>query len=263
MKSSEKSPSPFDWRRINILLLETVIGFLEKFYYKKLEKFYVRVLNQEKNVEDNFTYRNLVVFDVGANVGQTAFFFKDIFPTCVIYSFEPQPDTFEKLNNNIKNSKPSNVYTLNLGLSNKNGMSVFYVSPLSLVSTFSPSDLNSKYSIIKNLLLGRFRSAYCEKLESPVATLDQVCMDLRVQKISILKIDVEGHELEVLQGAREMIQRKNIGFIQLERQRDYLRERKTPEIEKILYENGYEKIFEFRHLFRLVWEDIYSIKRIV
>ncbi len=250
-------------RAFNIVLIEAVIEFVEKSHYRKLRKFYLKTRESEVQGEDLFDERNLVIFDVGANTGQTVFFFKRIFPTSEIYSFEPQVETFEKLSASIQKSHFSKVNVSNIGLSNRKGELDFYTSPLSLVNTFSPAFSRSRYSLLRNLLLGTNKKAVCEKIKRPVTTLDAICIELKVEKISILKIDVEGHELEVVQGARGMIQKRSIGYIQLERQKNYLRERKTSKIEKILSENGYHKIMEIRHLFGLITEDIYTHRKTV
>jgi FkbM family methyltransferase len=249
--------SLYNLNKFKITVIENIIEFLETPYYRKLSKFYLGIQKSEIHGEDLDNGYIQVIFDVGANTGQSVFLFKKIFPTSLIYSFEPQVETFERLSMNLESGGVSAVKIFNLGLSNTNGESDFHVSPLSLVSTFSPSYVRSKYSVLRNFLLGNYKSAYSREVRAPVATLDQICRRNRIEEIFILKVDVEGHELEVLQGARGMIKKKNIGFIQLERQRNYLRESRAFEIDKILTDSGYSKILEIRHLFGILGEDIY------
>jgi hypothetical protein len=49
-----------------------------------------------------------------------------------------------------------------------------------------------------------------------LTTIDNYCLNNDIEKIYFLKLDVEGHELKVLQGASKMIFDKKIDFIQFE-----------------------------------------------
>src|SRR5205085_11763068 len=48
------------------------------------------------------------------------------------------------------------------------------------------------------------------------STLDEFCGQENIDKIDLLKIDAEGHELEVLKGARRMIEQKKVNWIHFE-----------------------------------------------
>ena len=76
-----------------IFLISNLIWLVEKvFFYPKLKSAY-----NEMNFQNVLPQRELVVFDVGANKGQSVQFFKSIYPKAKIYAFEPSEITFRKL----------------------------------------------------------------------------------------------------------------------------------------------------------------------
>ena len=91
--------------RLYILLLSRTIWILEElFFYPKLSRSYSEVL-QTGILEQKEANSDLIIFDVGANQGQSVKFFKEIFDKTLIYCFEPQPNTFKLLENTILNRK--------------------------------------------------------------------------------------------------------------------------------------------------------------
>ena len=67
--------------------------------------------------------KNIVIFDVGAFIGETTVLYKGLFPTCQIHCFEPFKESFVQLEKNL--SDLTNTQLLNFGLSNISGDSVF------------------------------------------------------------------------------------------------------------------------------------------
>lgn len=134
-----------------------------------------------------------VIFDIGANIGQTAFNMfqkqqkKGLNP--VVYAFEPYPRTFTKLAANIRKNTPLSVNAFNLGLGSQQGV-------LHMVQH------NASNS-------GGFRmtSDTHNSIAVPVISLDEFVAENHIPSIDFIKIDVEGFELEVLKGARQTIQK--------------------------------------------------------
>ena len=125
---------------------------------------------------------NGVAIDVGANIGNHSVFFSKFFKK--VYSFEPNPTTFKLLEINSKLS--NNIYVKKMGLSNKEVIS----NLLENKSNIGGSKLTNKKS---------------EKtIDIKLTTLDQE-INIIKEKINLLKIDVEGHEFEVIQGSKETI----------------------------------------------------------
>ena len=89
-------------------------------------------------------------------------------------------------------------------------------------------------------------------------TIDNIINDLKVSEIFLLKIDVEGAELNVLKGALNTFKNKKISYVQLENHQDDLREDKSKEIETFLNSFGLKKINQVKHSFGNYYEDIYK-----
>jgi FkbM family methyltransferase len=152
-----------------------------------------------KFIRDNG--QNLTVFDVGANKGQ----FLNMVVSRLgphlgnIHSFEPASSTYEALK--INAPKKDGVFLNNFGLSRETGTAqLFYDRENSGLASLTKRDLS-------------FRKIYFEKQETVfLSSIDDYCHKHEIKKIHWLKIDVEGHELDVLSGAKKMF---SIGAVDL------------------------------------------------
>lgn len=143
-----------------------------------------------------------VIFDVGANTGQTAYLFRSSFgDKCSIYSFEPIQNTFSKLKRNMGDYK--NVFTNNIALGGSN----FKTS----VNVFDGED--SVYNSIVDYNMNT-ESKSVEQIE--VMTGDHFCKLNMIDEIDILKIDTEGYELEVLKGFTDKMNQNKIKVLYCE-----------------------------------------------
>ncbi len=129
-----------------------------------------------------------VVLDVGANIGtHTVFFGKKVSPGGLVYAFEPQRVTFEFLCSNIVLNGLVNVIPLQKGASDQ------------------PGEVN--IPILNPAIAQNFGGMHIEGHENgdkvSIIPLD----DLNLERCNLIKIDVEGMELKVLQGAKKTIQK--------------------------------------------------------
>jgi FkbM family methyltransferase len=144
-----------------------------------------------------------VFFDVGANVGQTSIDALKNFPEATIYAFEPHNATFAALSSKVGDPR---VHAFNLALSDRIGEAEFFDYGALATS---------------NSLVGDAQYATRTKHEVTVRkvecdTLDNICSRLQVDRIDVLKVDTEGHDLAVLQGAQRMLSQRRIRFIYVE-----------------------------------------------
>jgi FkbM family methyltransferase len=142
-----------------------------------------------------------VVFDVGANVGQSIALFRNHFKNAVIHAFEPSPDTFRELQKCA--TAGLEVYLNNCALGSQAGIFNLIENTNSLMSSFLQPGQD---------WWGGIRS----KTAVEVKTLDEYCRHHEISHIDILKSDTQGFDLEVLKGAQRQLGLGNIHMIFLE-----------------------------------------------
>lgn len=145
-----------------------------------------------------------VVFDVGANIGNYSLEVLSVFGKDVrLYCFEPSTAAFTELAENISNYE--NVKAYNFGLGEKNETATLY-------SNSPGSGLGSVFARRLNHFCIEFK--YKEEIE--LRRLDDFCNEKGISHINMLKLDVEGNELSVLKGAKQLIDLHSIDLIQFE-----------------------------------------------
>jgi len=145
-----------------------------------------------------------IIFDVGANIGAYSILLHNVFSNnAKIYAFEPSKKTFRSLSANIEFAK--NVIAYNHGFGDQNTMH-------QLFSNADDSGLASVYQ--RRLEHFSIQMNQVEDIE--LQTIDAFCLKNDIHHIDFLKMDVEGHEIKVLNGAIDMITNGRIDFIQFE-----------------------------------------------
>jgi FkbM family methyltransferase len=142
-------------------------------------------------------------FDVGANEGQTSTSALSSFAKARVFAFEPHPVTFSRLVQRLGGDP--RVAAHNLALSNANGFAPFFEYSSSTLNSLIP---DAQYPVRKGVAA----------LEMTVQcrTLDEFCRQHCIQTIDVLKIDTEGCELVVLQGAQQLLSTEKIRFVYAE-----------------------------------------------
>ena len=137
-----------------------------------------------------------VIFDVGANIGQSAFKFRSAFPQAAIHCFEPAGAAYKKLK--INTGRMKNIHCHKIALGSRNEEAKMYLVAQSVSNSLIKPDSIIGEEFVK------------------VATLDDVVLKNKVNKIDLLKIDTEGFDLEVLRGAVKIISLGRVSFILVE-----------------------------------------------
>ena len=138
------------------------------------------------------------VIDIGANIGNHSLFYASFTNCSRVHAFEPHPDNLEILRKNLNRFEEGKCIIYDYALSNVEGCMKLYNSQQNNHGGFS----------LHNFSDG---SSFLVKDKVNVKTLDS----LGLTNISMIKIDVENHENEVLEGARNTIQNnKPIIFIE-------------------------------------------------
>jgi len=149
-----------------------------------------------KEIEKTFGLQAIkTVFDIGANVGQSAIRYCDSFPQAEIHSFEPVERTYAKLLDKVRHRR--NIFPHKMALGDKSGLGAISINQ------------NSQH----NSLLGR---ADVSTEQVVISTVDEFCTEKAIDRVDFMKIDTEGYEFEVLGGARRMLTEQRITILQLE-----------------------------------------------
>lgn len=146
-------------------------------------------------------YQARVIFDVGANTGQSAKQFLKQFPASRLCCFEPVFATFQVLKRNLASNPRVDCFQLAVGSSAGCGTMVL------------------QDASVCNFLRGRSDEPIMDgaKTESvKVISLDTFCSENQIDHINYLKVDTEGGDLDVLHGAARMLSNQKIDFVQVE-----------------------------------------------
>jgi FkbM family methyltransferase len=142
-----------------------------------------------------------ILFDVGSNDGQTILEMRRHIPRSIIHAFEPSPTTFQRLSNRY--GGVAHVTLNNCGLGARNENAIFIENVHSEMSSFLEPGPQG-WGEVTN------------KISVPVRTVDSYCADNGIEHIALLKVDTQGSELSVIEGAREMLARQRVDVIYAE-----------------------------------------------
>lgn len=140
-----------------------------------------------------------VIFDIGANTGMYSLLSKAVNPQSQVYGFEPTRRIFDKYKANCELNN-YNVHCEWMAVSNTSGEVIIYDLPV--VNNYSAT-INKSFSDVRHApLIG-------ERLETrvPCTTVKDYVEKKKIQRIDLMKIDVELHEPEVLAGIGEYLQK--------------------------------------------------------
>ena len=156
--------------------------------------------NFQQHVSDNKFIRlpeDAVILDVGANVGIMSLRFALKAPAGKVYAFEPTHYALQKLRKNLSLNKAlaDTIVPINCFVSGKN-------QEMEPIQAFSSWKIDKKIGEDQHPVHGG-RAMSTEGV--PTITLDDFVKDREISHIDFIKIDTDGHEFDVLSGARELI----------------------------------------------------------
>jgi len=139
-----------------------------------------------------------IIFDVGANIGQTIVKFREQLPASRIHAFEPGMETFKELS--VRMNKVPGLILNNSALGSTNGTASFFEYNSPVMSSFFPPG-TSHWGKIEKII------------PVVVETLDAYCQRASVSHIDVLKIDTEGFDLEIIRGGHRMLSENRANLI--------------------------------------------------
>lgn len=166
-------------------------------------------------------------FDIGAQIGYLTLAMATApVKSLRVVSFEPESHNIERLRQNVGLNPGVNVTIVEKAASNVNGMLRLYLS----------HDHNSgTHSTIQNGM-----NVSSEFVEIPSVTLDTYVSENNISDLRLIKIDVEGGELEVVKGAARVLRElRPIIVMEMSDALQAARGFSTPEFKKLLANDGY------------------------
>src|SRR5712691_1997250 len=170
------------------------------------------------------------VIDVGANVGQFAVACAKIFPGVAVHSFEPLPDCVERLKRNVARLADVHVYPLALGA--ESGETTMHVNSHSHSSSI--------------LALGeRHRRAFPSAREIgdikvKMSTLDLEMNSMFLERPVLLKLDVQGYEALIHEGATETLEKVDYVLLEASFRPMYIGEKTFMNVARTMEDRGFE-----------------------
>jgi FkbM family methyltransferase len=138
-----------------------------------------------------YVRENSVVLDIGSNIGIFTVSFSKLFPSCQIHSYKPVSYTFSHLSKSVKINKCDNVVLNKFAVSDTNDEQIIHWKKQNLGASSITQKMGDKKETIST-----------KKLD-----------DLNLSNISFIKVDVQEHELNVIEGARETLIQNDLAIV--------------------------------------------------
>ena len=161
------------------------------------------LIDLDSDIKELISTHEPTILDVGANVGQSIDRFKKIWPSSKVVSFEPNPSAIRQLR--TKYSGTAGITIVGSAISDQSSNRRLF--------QFEDSELNSFYD---RSSLSWITDAPTTSTDVKCITLDDFCSETELEYIDLLKVDVQGAELDVINGASRLFSQRSIHLVQLE-----------------------------------------------
>jgi FkbM family methyltransferase len=145
------------------------------------------------------------IFDIGSNKGQFLQLALDRVSgtELSIHCFEPGNETFKVLTEKYNQDK--RIKLNNIGIGKEKGEAVLHYD-----------EAGSGMASLTKRKLDHFGISFSESEKVEITTVDNYCLEKKIDHIHLLKLDIEGHELDALEGARRLFETKAIDMVTFE-----------------------------------------------
>ena len=197
---------------MKIFLKSSIFFFdiIDKFVHQKR---IIKFFKKNKIKIQNF-------IDVGSHKGLYTDLFIQNYKINKVLMFEPQIKIFNFLKK--KYNKNKKIKILNYAVSNKNNFQNLQLNHHDLTTTLSIFNKKNFYLKVKALLFGVEKMTY-QKVRIKTVRLVDILKKNKINHVDLLKVDTEGHELEVLEGLKKKINQIQFILIEFHRDKIYLK----------------------------------------
>ena len=217
---------------------------------------YLKVFNREKVLKLLIKGSEPVIFDVGANFGDTLLEFKEWWPDSEVHCFAPQNECWNDLEKKVSDfgfTKVSiNKYAVGAELNNS---AAFYSHDItSAQSGFHKINIDSLDSINLNKLkkanddsLKKYKETLNHKREVKIVPLSKYMDEKNINHIDLLKIDTQGFEPDVIEGLEGKLSKVDVVISELMFYDFYEKNVSFFDIEKFLIPAGFH-LYDISHI---------------
>ena len=211
--------------------MNLIYKFVDKFLMNDFSKTISKIVNNDSKKE-------ITVFDVGCFQGNfSRSLQKEIKKKTKYFLFDPNP-----------NLEIGDFQYHKLAFSNDKGSKKFYLNTFFPASGSSLNTIHVKdklWNFTRKLVTGNLNKQF-ESFDVKTDTIDNFCNDQGIDFIDILKIDTEGSELDVLEGAKNMLNKTSIILIEVLDERKKFAEKYQRVIDILEKNHNFNKILEKR-----------------
>jgi FkbM family methyltransferase len=231
------------------LFVKKILIFFDFFHKKKI------IQHIKKNISKDTLN---TILDVGAHEGESIELFLNNFNVNDIYSFEPSPDTYQKLTKNIENLKKkfknSKIHLEKLAVGNySKNVELNYLNETSS-STLRDLNTNSNYFKKKEQFFGKLIN---QKMTVEQINFEEYLEKRKIEKVDLLKIDTEGYELEVIKGLNNSISKVSAILFEHHYDNMIIKNYTFSDINELLNSKGFRRVYKIKMPFRKSFDYIY------
>ncbi|MEO0311643.1 MAG: hypothetical protein RIQ89_1300 [Bacteroidota bacterium] len=216
-----------------------------------------RHLDEATKLINKYNIQHYPILDVGASIGDTLSYLSPLLPNSVFHCFEPTSQSFLHLQSLAKKYPKCKVYQKACGA--QPGKAIIYLNSRTSSSSLLPTNVTNADDYLQQSL----NTHDSEEIE--VTTLDTLFQQEKV--VALLKLDVQGFELEVLKGAVKVLKNTAIVVTEMNNHDYYNGACKYYEVDEFIRQNG---LTFFRHFPTIrengqvvEWDNIYINPNII
>ncbi len=230
-------PNVIKGKRMKNYMLHT--GFVLSFLTAQISTIDMLKYNDQESVlmyVKKYLPKNPIIIEAGGFDGMDTVKMATIWPHSIIHVFEPVPELFTKLSNNIKGC--AHIFTYAVALSDKKGSATFYVSELADGTTFGSGSLLAP----KEHLKYHKEIFFKKKIEVPTITIDEWAQQHNVKQADLLWLDMQGYELPALMHGAKLLETVKVIYIEVEFVEAYQGQYLYADVKKFLEAQGFEEV---------------------